>query len=246
MSIKTVASCKLEYTCKLSPEMIADIHNHLNSEEISFPLPDRKHAGKWFMHTTMSKTLDMYNLCESTKRKISISTLYRYWPKNVKLQGKIPLHQSCCEKCLNFDNVSSEISKKYLQGTFKELNEAVDSTMCSYNGFFPNINCVLHKCQNCGTNKLKEQLITTNAMKLQDTRKRFLIKQWITKNKETNGVSQSYLQWKVEQCSYQDLIDRYVTLLDVMAEHTFMASWNYCQDKRAKKNLLPGQLLPHT
>ena len=90
---------------------------------------------------------------------------------------------------------------------------------------------------------MEEQLITTNATKLQDTCKRFLIKQWITKNKETNGVSQSYLQWKVERCSYQDLIDRYVTLLDVMAEHTFMASWNYCQFKRAKKNLLPGQLL---
>ena len=28
-----------------------------------------------------------------------------------------------------------------------------------------------------------------------------------------------------------------------MAEHTFMASWNYCQFKRAKKNLLPGQCL---
>ena len=139
MSIKTVASHKLEYTCKLSPEMITDIQNHLNSEEISFPLPNRKHAGKQFMHTTMNKTLDMYNLCESTKRKISISTLYRYQPKNVKLQGKIPLFQNCCEKCLNFENVSSEISK-YLQGTFKELNQAVDSTMCSYNGFFPNIN----------------------------------------------------------------------------------------------------------
>ena len=76
ISIKTVASWKLEYTHKLSPETIADIQNHLNSEEISFPLPDRKHAGKCFMHTTMRKSLDMYNLCESTKRKISISTLY--------------------------------------------------------------------------------------------------------------------------------------------------------------------------
>ena len=183
ISIKTVAGQKLEYTHKLSPETIADIQNHLNSEEISFPLPDRKHAGKCFMCTTMRKSLDMYNLCESTKRKISISTLYQYRPKNVKLQGKIPLCQSCCEKCLNFDNVSSVIAK-YLQGTYKELNQAVDSMLCSYSGFFPNINCILCKCDKCGTDKLKEQLITMNATKLQDTHKRFLIKEWITKTNE--------------------------------------------------------------
>ena len=82
----------------------------------------------------MKKTLDMYNLCESTKRKISISTLYHYRPKNVKLQGKIPLRQSCCEKCLNFDNVSKEISK-YMQGTYN-LNQAVDSTLCMYNRLY--------------------------------------------------------------------------------------------------------------
>ena len=197
ISIKTVASQKLEYTHKLSPDMIADIQNHLNLEEISFPLPDRKHADKCFICTTMSKSLDMYNLCESTKRKISISTLYRYHPKNVKLQGKIPLCQSCCKKCLNFDNVSTEIAE-YLQGRYKEFKQAVDSMLCSYTGFFPDINCVLCKCEKSGTSKLKEQFITTNAMKLQDTHKRFLIKQWITKNKETNGVNQSYLHWKVE------------------------------------------------
>ena len=106
----------------------------------------------------------------------------------MKLQCKIPLCHSCCEKCLNFDNVSSVIAK-YLQGTYKELNQAVDSMLCSYSGFFPNIKYILHKCNKCGTEKLKEKLITTNATKLQDTHKRFLIKEWITKNKETNGVS---------------------------------------------------------
>lgn len=98
ISIKSVASPTLEYTHKLNPQTIADIQNHLNLEDISFPVPDRKHAGKPFMHTSMMKTLDMYNLCESTKRKISISTLYHYNPKHIKLQGKIPLRQSCCEK----------------------------------------------------------------------------------------------------------------------------------------------------
>ena len=28
-----------------------------------------------------------------------------------------------------------------------------------------------------------------------------------------------------------------------MAEHTFMASWNYCQFKQAKRNIIPGELM---
>ena len=83
--------------------------------------------------------------------------------------------------------------------------------------------------------KLKNHLMNVNQDKLQDTQKRFLIKQWITKNKENYGVSQSYLHWKVDRCSYQDLIDRYIDQLNFMAEHTFMASQNYCQFKLAKK-----------
>ena len=144
---------------------------------------------------------------KSTKRTSSISTLYRYWPKYVKLQGKIPFRQSCCEKCLNFENVSKEISK-YLQGTYKEINKAVVSTLCTYSDFFPKIECILHTCEHCGTEKLKHHLMDVNQAKLEDTHKRFLIKQWITKNKTNNGVSQSYLHWKVDRCSYQDLIDQ--------------------------------------
>ena len=232
----------MEYTCKLSVQTIAYIQNHLNCDDISFPVPDKKYAGKQFMHTSMKRTLDMYNLCESTKRKISISTLYCYRPKNVKLQGKIPLRQSCCEKCLNLENVSKEILK-YLEGTYKDLNQAVDSTLCSYTGFFPKIDCILCTCEHCGTEKLKDTLMQLNQNKLEDTHKRFLIKEWITKNKDNNGVSQSYLHWKVERCSYQDLVDRYIAQLNFMAEHTFMASWNYCQFKLAKANLLPSQVL---
>ena len=39
------------------------------------------------------------------------------------------------------------------------------------------------------------------------------------------------------------LIDLYISHSDYMAEHTFMASWNYCQFRQAKRNLVPGELL---
>ena len=56
-------------------------------------------------------------------------------------------------------------------------------------------------------------------------------------------MSQSFLQWKVDRCSYEDLINLYIKQLDFMPEHVFMASWNYCQFKCAKKNLLAGEII---
>ena len=94
----------------------------MNSDDISFPLPDQKYAGKHFIKTSIKKCLNIYNLAEAKKHQISLSTLYRLRPKSVKLKGKIPLRKSCCEKCLNFDNVAKE-AFTYLAGTSKDLHD---------------------------------------------------------------------------------------------------------------------------
>ena len=48
---------------------------------------------------------------------------------------------------------------KYLEGGSKDVQTSVDSTLCAYTGLFPNINCVLHICDKCGTDQLKNKLI---------------------------------------------------------------------------------------
>ena len=143
MSVKSVGHRKLEYSHKLSSTAIHVMQNHMESKEVSFPLPDCKFAGKRFMRTSVKNALNMYNISEETKRPLSLATLYHYQPKHVKLKGKIPLRQSCCERCLNFDYIANQTSK-YLNGTNKDLNEAIDSTLCKYTGRFPNIECILH------------------------------------------------------------------------------------------------------
>ena len=55
MSVKLVASRKLEYSHKLSSSDIQQIEEHMNSEEMSFPLPDKKYVVKRFMQTSMNK-----------------------------------------------------------------------------------------------------------------------------------------------------------------------------------------------
>ena len=90
------------------------------------------------MCTTMRKKLGYVQFMGEYKEKNIYIYIVPISTQKCEIAGKIPLHQSCCEKCLNFDNVSSVIAK-YLQGTYKELNQAVDSMLSSYSGFFPNI-----------------------------------------------------------------------------------------------------------
>ena len=130
------------YKRKLSKLQISDIQDHILSEDSSFPLPDKKYAGKRFMRFNMKRCHNMYNLLESMTRKVSLSTFYRHKLKFIKLKGKIPLRQSCCEKCLNFENVIKDASK-FLKGIPSDINACVDSTICPYKGYFPNIACIL-------------------------------------------------------------------------------------------------------
>ena len=164
----------------------------------------------------------------STTCKISTATFYKYKPKCVKLQGLFPFRQSCCEKCQNFENVINEAAK-FLRGVPHDIGDVIDRTMCHYTGYFPKLPCILCTCDNCGESKYQSQLVDVNRSKLSDTRKRFMVKIWITKTERKEGKVQSFLDWKFERCSYEDLINLLTTHVKSMAEHSFMASWNYWQ-----------------
>ena len=230
----TSASRKKWYIHKLSEEQIHSIEAHYQSENISFPLPDKKYKGKRFMRYSLKHSTRMYNLCQSTTRKISTSTYYRYKPKAVKLQGRIPFRQSCCEKCQNFENILNEASK-YLSGIPSDVGEAINRSLCEYSGYFPKVSCILRTCKTCGTDVFKNAILRDNADKLKDERKRFLVKLWETKTERKEGVAQSFLDWKFERCNYTGLIDLLMEHMSMTSEHTFMASWNYVQYKQAKK-----------
>ena len=233
---------KLDFKKKLTSAQIDDIKSHYESEEISFPLPDKKYVGKRFMHTGLAKAHKMYNLLPSTTGKISASTFYKYKPKAIKLQGKIPFRQSCCEKCQNFENTLEQISK-YMQGVPRDVGDCVDASLCHYDGFFPQLTCILHTCEHCGVERFKQKIERLNALRMKDTRKRFMVKVWVTKTKVTDGVKQSYLHWNHERLNYKGLVTLYCEQLEDMAEHTFMATWNYCQYKKVKQNLVESDVL---
>ena len=130
-----------------------------------------------------------------------------------------------------------------MKGIPSEVGHAIDNSLCDYEGYFPNIMCVLHTCEKCGTDKYKNYLLDVNASKICDKSRRFLIKQWVTKTVKKEGTTQSFLTWKFEHCNYEELVDLLMTHMKTMAEHTFMASWNHVQYKQARKNILVGDVI---
>ena len=115
--------------------------------------------------------------------------------------------------------------------------------MCSYTGYFPNIDCILHTCHNCGEEKFKDQILDANRDKLEECRKRFLVKLWVTQTERKKGKVVSFLHWKFERCTYVQLINLLTQRIKSMAEHSFMASWNYCQYKLARRNITEGDVI---
>ena len=158
------------------------------------------------------------------------------------LEEKIPLRQSCCEVCQNFEYVLKRASK-FLKGVLSRIDGSVDSSMCIYENYFPKIACALQECTDCGVKKLKLKLLDTNADLMQDERKRFLIKKWVTKRERIGDKYRSYMYWNHDRLSYKQLLERYVNDLAPMAAHSFFAAWNFHQYLVCKNNLEKGQVV---
>ena len=50
-----------------------------------------------------------------------------------------------------------------MRGIPSDVGDAIDNSLCDYEGCFPDITCVLCTCQKCGTEKYKKYLEGVNA-----------------------------------------------------------------------------------
>ena len=116
-----------------------------------------------------------------------------------------------------------------------EIGNCIDCSLCAYTGYFPKLPCILCMCKECGIQKFKDSILQRNKAKSIDKRKRFLIILWVTKTVRKVGAAQLFMDLNFERCNYVQLADLLMEHLGSMAEHNFMASWNYVQYKRPRK-----------
>ena len=167
---------KKPFVCKLDAKAKEDIDKFLNSEDASIPLPDKKHAGKRFLKSSLKQTLNMYHLLDKTRRKISLTTLRHYRSKYVKLRGQIPMRQSCCEVCTNFENILSKMSR-HLKATPADIETACKWSLCETKEYFPSVKCALHECDKCGTQKVMDAIFHANAVAMKNKKIFVMVKQ---------------------------------------------------------------------
>ena len=73
-----------------------------------------------------------------------------------------------------------------------DIKGCVKYSLCPYNGYFPYIACILHNCDNCGTQKVKVSIQQRNVAKL---------------------LAQIYLHWNFHRLSYSELLNMYIIQL---------------------------------
>ena len=144
--------------------------------------------------------------------------------------------------CQNFEFVLNSASK-YLKGVPATIDASIDSSMCTYESYFPKISCALRDCTDCGVENLRQKLLDLNSELIQDKRKRFLIKKWETKRERIGDKYRIYMHWKHDRLTSRELVDRYVKDLSPMASHSFFAAWNFHQYLVCKNNLEKGQVV---
>ena len=133
---------------------------------------------------------------------------------------------------------------------YPEIYKGVLIPACVPMSFLPKLDCVGHKCSDCGVHKLQKEILDANSGCF-DERKRSLVKQWVNKSQKKDGLVQTYLQWHYLRLSFDDLVDIYIEELTEMAEHSFMACWNLLSGQKdpkllSKVKLLLCKILPRT
>ena len=228
---------------KLDANEQESIESFLCSDDASFPLPDKKYAGKRFLKTSLKNTLKMYHLLRKTTRRISMTTLRRYKPKHIKLRGKIPFRQSCCEVCQNFDNILDKMSK-HLKTCPKTIEDACEMSMCQTESYFPNLKCAFRECSECGTQKAidtirngNEESFNRNAI--------VMVKQWQNKKEyvKSSDKIKTYMHWKYHRLSMENLLKMFADQLETLTRHSFFGSWNFHQYLVCKNNIEKGEII---
>ena len=206
-------------------------------------MPDKKYAGKRFMKSSLSTSLRMYNLLPSTTRRICLSTLRKYKPKSIRLRGKIPFRQSCCEKCENFQNVL-DVASKHLRIFPRTIESAVTMSQCDNDDYFPPMKCAFRECQSCGVQKAIDAIRKNNIQVLNNKRKSIMVKQWQTMKETVPGTGKikTYMHWKWHSLSIKGLLEMFAEQLQPMSRHCFLACWNFHHYIQCKNNLEEGEI----
>lgn len=152
------------YTRKLKGQDKERIEEFYQKEGISKPLQYEKYANQQFLSQSLKEMYKEH--VESTPgevRSVSFLTFAKYWPRNVKVVGKIPHIMCTCDKCNDLIHKAEKLRAHRLKVVQLFQRNTMEKTWCNFHKDdcygnedcknFPNKDCVERRCPKCGVEK---------------------------------------------------------------------------------------------
>ena len=234
------------------------------SDEVSYGLPEAKYAEMHFMSMTLNEAYRVYLSQSTSERKMARSTFSCLKPDNVRTISETPLHGCKCEYCQNLGMLRSTLIGLGFKGIPKGHSSSIEVTWCEFRrkctherdgectetctihkDDFPSKNCVMQKCDLCGTANYRNTLIESNP-DLMKKRGKVYWKQWALKELERmgkNGKPIKRMALEEHKGTYEEILNEYITQLDSMSLHQFNKLWQLKNFNETLRNLQVGQVL---
>ena len=198
----------------------------------SVDIPDKKFFSKRLnrQRRVLTKPISLLHLefLELHHIKISCSFFYKLRPNHIMKMKSLKFSQCLCETC---ENVKIYFKSLRLRGcSIGNVTDAVNSTLCPFDGKWPTLSCVERTCDKCGVDSLEHQLRAECDLTAPVTYRHWKgVEVLNAKTKKTRLVSQT--------SSVSDLILEFCKQIKLYSLHSFTASWQRTQFNELKDNL---------
>lgn len=233
----------------LTAETKSKVVKFFTSGEVSRCLPNKKDASKkknepkFVMTVTIKEAYVMFKK-EYPDAKVGLISFYKLKPKNVKKIAETNRRCCLCVTCCNVA-LKVEAANKFTTACpeIKNITKriAANMTLCSYEGEFPNEDCLNQTCKKCGPSKIKEYyegLIEEFGEKEIEYHRWERIKLLRKNNKMKDCMS--CIQKKK---TFKQFLVNFQKDVKPLASHLFRASWQLKQLETCKETIKENEMV---
>ena len=132
-------------------------------DHVSIQFPEARIANNRYLRDSLRRVFEIYREEVGRDQAYCFSQFCKNRPKNVKLVGKTPHRMCVCDTCENVEIMARKLNQFHMHVP-PTVGEALKKMWCKYGGQYPDLECVVGGCKQCGLPKLKETIdIPKNA-----------------------------------------------------------------------------------
>ena len=166
-----------------------------------------------------------------------------YRPKNILLCRDTPLDQCLCDKCKNIEQLLQTFHAIGLNSIPANRYDIVDQVVCpdrkeqtGVDFSFPLMKCITGACQDCGEEKLNEEIRNSNRESFAENKK-ISWRKWMMRSGKS-APEKCQIKGTLKQS-----IEELLFSVRTFKAHIFWANWNRNLFEYSRKNITDGQII---